>query len=264
MKKILAFCSLTLFFVCVFITPVYAVTSLETFREQATVEEQTAVIGTNVVLHQVIHGPGTTTYRYKLSTDCPHWSYEDRYVSETPLSFDLDHAAVETEAVELTVKWDGTVLATGQHFSVPLLGLESEDISYETFKDRMLETAYAQLEGESSSFGAGNVLIILAGMTVVALIVYLVWPQKRSDGKSKRKGKRYLLPLDDEPNVYLTVEGAWWEEALFIETVENWKKVHRLTRETAKSLIDVLMGQGLDIEVANYTVNKDIVFENKL
>lgn len=183
MKKILTVCSLALFAICLLtFTPVHAEMSLETFKEQATIEEQTAVIGTNIVLHQIIHGQTGTTYRYKLETDCPHWTYEDRYVSKTLLPFDLDHAAVETEAVELTVRWSGTVLATGQHFSVPLLGLESDDIPYETFKDQMLEAAYDQLNSPSQTSESRNIFVA-AGTSVFLFGLFAcirkIWKKKK-------------------------------------------------------------------------------------
>lgn len=118
--------------------------SYESFKKSVNVTEKEATIGTNITLHQKIHGTNGVRYRYKLETDCPYWKYEDRYVSETPLSF-LDNSevsAVETEAKSITMNLDGNTLVSGQYFSVPILSLRMDDISYEAYKESLYEQAY--------------------------------------------------------------------------------------------------------------------------
>ena len=118
--------------------------SFETFQETMHMEEQTATIGANVTLHQIIHGTHGKTYRYKLATDCPHWTYEGRYESRTPLSFDLEAAAIETNATEVQIYQDSECVLTAQYFELPLLGITSESKTYTDWKDEQIQKAYEQ------------------------------------------------------------------------------------------------------------------------
>ena len=45
---------------------------------------------------------------------------------------------METEAVEITVSLNGTLLSEGQHFTVPSLGLVSDNISIEEYEKQLI------------------------------------------------------------------------------------------------------------------------------
>ena len=144
------------------------------FKDQIEVKETKAMIGTNITLHQEIHGSNGTTYRYKLKTDCPHWNYEDRYECAYPLPYVYDKSAVETEAVRITVKLNGTTLAEGQHFSVPVLNLTSEDKSLDEVKTSVIGTAYTQYQQSETEASLKKMHIVVLGglfLLVLALVV---------------------------------------------------------------------------------------------
>ncbi len=188
--------------------PVGAVLSEKNFREQAIWEEETAKIGTNITLHQVIYGTDTTTWRYKLKTDCPHWDYEDRYVSDHPLFSDMEHAAVETEATEGRVRLGDRLLSTGQHFEVPSLGLLSNRETKEEWKDRLFTEGYqALLETNTASKKNSLAGIAMMAFVLVGLVLCLI---RRFGGKKKPKkagkdhGDRkqvttYLIDFENTP-----------------------------------------------------------------
>ena len=146
------------------------------FEKQAEIAEETATIGTNVTLHQEIHKEdGTVMYRYKLATDCPFWEYEDRYESSTPLEWVTgDASAVETEATAVTIRFEDVSYATGQYFSVPLLGLSQNDQTQEEYEESLMASAYASYC--SASEGNENPIpgILLAGIGVLFLLLFLV------------------------------------------------------------------------------------------
>ena len=144
-----------------------------------------ATIGTNIKLHQTIHGVDTTKYRYKLKTDCPHWKYEDRYMSNEALPFTEKSAAVETEAKELKISYDREVLVTAQHFYVPLLNLYDEDITFEEFKEKQIDLAYDTLiENLSAKRKSLRISLIINVIGIIFLIICVT-----SIRKSNNKGE---------------------------------------------------------------------------
>lgn len=150
--------------------------SYSEFKEQAEITEEQAFIGTNIKLHQEIHSNGKTQYRYKLETDCPHWKYEDRYLSDTAFPWLNDHSAVETTAREITIQWNGETLVTGQHFYVPLLKLNQDDIDYDTYKEQLYQEAYRQYQSVSEQEADKDfipivVLVILISVGIVKLFM---------------------------------------------------------------------------------------------
>lgn len=146
------------------------------FEKQAEISEETAVIGTNVTLHQEIHKEdGTVIYRYKLATDCPFWEYEDRYESSTPLEWVTgDASAVETEATAVTIRFEGISYATGQYFSVPLLGLSLNDQTLENYEESLMASAYASYCSASGDNENPIPGILLVGIGVLFLLLFFV------------------------------------------------------------------------------------------
>lgn len=160
----------------------------ELFKQQAVTKMEEAVIGTNITLHQEIYGTDGVKYRYKLKTDCPHWDYEDRYVSDTPISWIGEYSAVETEATSIEIKFDGNAYALGQYFTVPMLGLSKEDLTLDEFKERLMKTAYQQYEMDGNVDKTIMPFIVLGIVDIVLAIILEIrshYSNKRSESKNK-------------------------------------------------------------------------------
>lgn len=218
------------------------------FEEQAEISEETAFIGTNVTLHQEIHKEdGTVMYRYKLATDCPFWEYEDRYESNTPLEWVTgDASAVETEATAVTIRFEDVSYATGQYFSVPLLGLSQNDQTLEEYEESLMASAYAAYYSASGDDENPIPGILLVGFGVLFLLLFFVVAcaaiasgkpipapsEKEKESMDwamilitlKRKGLRntnvvYMVPAEDYQNVvdYLDTVGTNFEDSMPFE-----------------------------------------------
>lgn len=163
----------------------------EVFTQKMDRKETTADIGTNITLHQEIHGENGITYRYKLKTDCPYWQYEDRYVSEKPLDWISKNAAVETKAYAFNLTYDGVSYAQGQFFEVPLLNLTQDDKTKEEYVEGLTKSAYQEYladtqaisEDEKNKAVIGVVIILLCVFAVFGLILEAIHPtiQKHTD-----------------------------------------------------------------------------------
>lgn len=156
------------------------------FVSTATIDTKEATIGTNIFLHQKIYGVDHTNYRYKLQTDCPHWKYDDRYMSEgEPLPYTEKEAAVETEAKELSITLNGDTLLISQHFYVPVLDLYDEDVTFEDWEKQQIQTAYDTVCANYNERNEHrNVLLICFGMGIVTML--LLRSVKSSQVKSER------------------------------------------------------------------------------
>lgn len=159
------------------------------FESKVSLQEDETTIGTNIQLHQEIHGKDGTMYRYKLETDCPHWKYEDRYLSDEPLAWVENHSAVETVARSIDIIWDGAVIATGQHFYVPLLDLYQDDMDYDTYKGHLLQSAYRQyLSSQDKVWGVSYIEMVVGSIAASVIILILCWP--RITGKNPKRKKQ--------------------------------------------------------------------------
>lgn len=151
----------------------------EVFTQKMNRKETTADIGTNITLHQEIHGENGITYRYKLKTDCPYWQYEDRYVSEKPLDWISKNAAVETNAYAFNITYNGISYAQGQFFEVPLLQLTQDDKTKEEYIEDLTTNAYQEYladvqttsENERNKAVIGAVIVLLCIFAVFGLIL---------------------------------------------------------------------------------------------
>lgn len=147
--------------------------SKEVFDQETEVTEEEAMIGTNITLHQEIHGTEGITYRYKLKTDCPYWKYEDRYRTDKPLTWINKNAAVETKATAITISYQGTTYAQGQFFEVPLLQLTMDDQSKAEYIQKLQAEAYTAYKTEQSN--TGNHLTVETGILILAsVLLFLV------------------------------------------------------------------------------------------
>lgn len=114
------------------------------FEEEASMLVDTEIVGSDIRLLQEIHRiEDSITYRYSIQTACPSWNYEDRYVTKEPLDWVNDStSAVETYATNVTIRYEGTLYANGQHYWVPLLQLSSNDGTLEDLEDSLISQAY--------------------------------------------------------------------------------------------------------------------------
>lgn len=123
----------------------------EQFKESAIIEEETAIVGVNITLHQKIvdsvTGGGSVTYRYHLDTDCDHWSYHSAYESDRPLSLS-DHMALEGHAHEIKVIYDGMAYAKDQYFELPSIGKTTNNETLEEFEARLTNEAWETFEAK--------------------------------------------------------------------------------------------------------------------
>lgn len=180
--------------------------TMEDFKKEAALTEETAVIGTNITLHQEIHGEESITYRYKLETDCPHWAYEDRYVSTAPLTWVKDGAAVETEATSIEIQKDGETYAVGQYFYVPILDLSMDDLTKDAYEKQLWNTAY-QTYVESGFFHTIDpklmAVIIIGVVGVLIMIAFLSDPS--NNGSSGKEEKERIIAVEDVVNEKLVL-----------------------------------------------------------
>lgn len=205
----------------------------EAFKEKAEQEAVFQTIGTNIELHQVIYGVGKKQYRYKLKTDCPNWPYEDRYVSEKPLAMDEKQAAVETQAASVRIIWDGELLAQGQHFSVPLLGLLSDDKSFEEFKETLLKNAYAQYKqwGKSTNWASPFLLPLFLCTMAGIFILLWIWRGKTYGKKDVHAGRKekpgkisFISHYQPENGAVLVVAAPLEQKQAVMECMEQARK----------------------------------------
>lgn len=141
------------------------------FEEDASMLVDTDMIGSDIRLLQEIHGiEDSVTYRYSIQTVCPSWGYDDRYVTKEPLEWVNDTtSAVETYATNITIRYNGVLYASGQHYWVPLLQLSSNDGTLEEMEDSLMKQAYEAYvvdEGEHETFSStdrfmGTLILVL-------------------------------------------------------------------------------------------------------
>lgn len=203
------------------------------FAKQIDIKTSEAVIGTNIRKHQEIYGDGKIIHRYKLKTDCPHWKYEDRYETEYALPYAIgDYAAVETEAVEITVSLNGTLLSEGQHFTVPSLGLVSDNISIEEYEKQLTADAYEQYIQNihfENQVKRQTVYIVFAGMVVIVLgICYILY--RRSNPKKVPVILKYEVDSGDGVFTCQVTE----EDGPKMEKLLQANKSIRLIQKSAK------------------------------
>lgn len=113
------------------------------FLTNADIHVEESSVGANIWLKQTVHGLNGIKYRYVVETDCPSWDFESRYVSDKPLDWVEDTSAVEVIVYDTQIRYHGTVCASGQYYTVPILGnLSSESTSREEWETNLAERAY--------------------------------------------------------------------------------------------------------------------------
>lgn len=122
---------------------------METFAANANVSVNEDRVGAGIWLKQAIHGMDGIKYRYVVKTDCPSWDFETRYMSDEPIGWVNETSAVEVLIYDAQVRYNGTVYASGQYYTVPILGgISSEDTSLAEWQDSLVKQAYQAYTSE--------------------------------------------------------------------------------------------------------------------
>ena len=156
------------------------------FTENADVHVEESSVGANIWLKQAVHGLNGIKYRYVVKTDCPSWDFETRYVSDKPLDWVDSKAAVEVLIFDTQVRFDGTVFASGQYYTVPILGnLSSESVSHEEWETGLVEQAYSSYVANVQKEKTGTWLSCSVGVLVVILTLFMDVKAKRKEQKDR-------------------------------------------------------------------------------
>lgn len=144
------------------------------FAESAEIIQNEDRVGADIWLKQEIHGTEGVKYRYVIKTECPRWNFETRYMSDAPIEWVTDEtSAVEVLIFDIQIRYMGTVYASGQYYTVPILGgISSEDISRGAWEERLMKQAYQTYlaEGGINSDLSCILKILLFGIPVVMFI----------------------------------------------------------------------------------------------
>ena len=148
------------------------------FEEDASMLVDTDMIGSDIRLLQEIHGiEDSVTYRYSIQTVCPSWGYDDRYVTKEPLEWVNDTtSAVETYATNITIRYEGTLYAQGQHYWVPLLEVSSNDGTLEDLETELMDQAYQAYVTDKGTIDTFSSIEQFMGVLLIALVFgFICW-----------------------------------------------------------------------------------------
>lgn len=156
-------------------------TNLEQFSETASILVNEDKVGAMIWLKEAIHGTDGITYRYIVKTDCPHWDYETRYVTDTPIEWIDETSAVEVIIYDTQIRYNGTVYASGQYFTIPILGgISSELISHESWEENLVIQAYQAYTATAIRNNRMQRCIGYVMLIGVVVIIYLILNNKKT------------------------------------------------------------------------------------
>lgn len=162
----------------------HCLTGLE-FNTYAEVTVNNDKVGAGVRLKEVIHGLDGLTYRYIVKTDCPSWDYETRYVSNKPLEWADEYASAEVIIYDEQIRYNGTVYASGQYYTIPILGgISSETKSIEEWENSLMIQAYQTYVSayEKNKSVRSTLVFLLIVIPVAALFTLLLsGPKKKNN-----------------------------------------------------------------------------------
>lgn len=158
------------------------------FPLEAEIIENKDKVGANIWLLQAIHGTDGIDYRYAIETDCPKWEFKTKYVTSIPIDWIDETSAVEVIIYDIQVRYHGTVYASGQYYTVPLLGdVSSENISLDEWKNNLVVQAYQAYQADIKMTWFQEVLIyIVFGLPVITPIIVF---GLNTYGKKKEENK---------------------------------------------------------------------------
>ncbi len=142
------------------------------FMADAKIVQVTDKVGANVRLLQEIHGVNGIKYRYSVETDCPKWDFETRYMTDDPIEWVDDSSAVEVIIYDIQVRFNETVYANGQYYTVPLFGgISSENITVDEWTKNLVSQAYqTYVSDHKYTVYAKAALIMIVG-AVIGMVI---------------------------------------------------------------------------------------------
>lgn len=163
------------------------IVSADAFATKAIVTQNEDRVGANVWLKQTIHGTDGITYRYVIETDCPKWDFETRYMTSTPIEWISETSAVEVVVYDTQIRYDGTVYASGQYYTVPLFdNISSENITLEEWQVNLVKQAYQAYTTDMIGQKANrDVLTFLVIALPVMMLVWIYTSKRKRQDKSK-------------------------------------------------------------------------------
>lgn len=140
---------------------------------EMTVVQDEDKVGANISLKQAIHGTDGIHYRYIVKTDCPKWDFETRYMTDTPIEWVDKTSAVEVVVYDTQIRYNGTVYASGQYYTVPILGnISSETVSLDEWEQNLVKQAYQAYMVDMTVAAKYPAIQVLLVATPFALIFY--------------------------------------------------------------------------------------------
>lgn len=173
---------------CNYTNQIAIIPSYEEFTGMLDIQKKEDKVGAKVWLKEAIHSTGgKITYRYKVETDCPQWYFSTVYTTISPVEWVTDDtAAVEVLITDIQMRYNGTVYASGQYYTVPLFGgLSSEEVPELTWETNLAKFAY---QGYCSDAPAkakwfvqvmGFIVFVLPVMLIVC--AYSYGPEKKKE-----------------------------------------------------------------------------------
>lgn len=174
----------------------------EAIMSEMTVIQKEEKVGANIWLKQAIHGTNGIKYRYVIKTDCPEWDFETRYMTSTPIEWVDESSAVEVIIYDTQIRYDGTVYASGQYYTVPILGgISSENISLEEWEQNLVKQAYQAYVGDLTTGIMDRYpivkYILFGGPVIVIFLVFGMLVTKAAE-KNKAEAERTRDALNHE------------------------------------------------------------------
>lgn len=177
-----------------YMIPMYVEEDLnrDTILSDMTTVQTEDKVGANIWLKQTIHGVDGIAYRYVIETDCPKWDFETRYMTEKPIEWIDETSAVEVVIYDVQIRYNGTLYASGQYYTIPLLGgLSSENVTYEEWLENLKNQAFQAFVSEVGSRHRNGILkAMVIGIPILLFIGFVI-----TLSKAAAKGDRMLSDI---------------------------------------------------------------------
>lgn len=195
------FCFIWLAALVLYILPASAIDERDSdeVMSEMTIIQNEDKVGANISLKQAIHGTDGIHYRYIIKTDCPKWDFETRYMTDTPIEWVDGTSAVEVVIYDTQIRYNGTLYASGQYYTVPVLGnISSETISLDEWEQNLVKQAYQTYMSSMTIAVKYPVIQVLLFAVPFALIFYgfimVCWKtvkENKADAKLTRQSLEY-------------------------------------------------------------------------
>lgn len=167
------------------------VVNANVFASEAEVSQNTDKVGANIWLKQTIHGMDGINYRYVIETDCPKWDFQTRYMTAAPIEWIDETSAVEVIIYDTQVRYNGTVYASGQYYTVPLLGgISSENVSLEEWQKNLVKQAYQTYASDMNRVPSAISLLKFLILAIGAIEIFDLTTQNIRNTRKKKEEKK--------------------------------------------------------------------------